>query len=68
MKVDKMPKMPISVSIEEADNGYMVSCYKTDKQVKTIHETLDGALAGAKKILGGGKKISPELKGYLKED
>ncbi len=54
------------VSIEEADNGFLVNMYEpsTDgpgTDHKIVAKTLDDALAEAKKLFGEDKKPEPSL-------
>jgi hypothetical protein len=70
---DVEPSMPKSVNISEADNGFVVSCYKDNKEYKMVYKTMDEAMIGAKEMMGAktkkekaGKKEMPELGGKTK--
>lgn len=45
-------KMPKRVTIEEADNGYTVSCYDGKGEKKLVYESIDGAFQGIAKMMG----------------
>jgi hypothetical protein len=63
--MDSIDSMPPEVTIEPADNGFMVRHYrrssKKDEDGKTVRQvasTAEEALGHARKVLGGSTKIS----------
>ena len=67
-KAVKTPKIPKSVTIDEAENGYTVSCYNGERSIKTVHESMEGALESVKKMMAKKTKksdMSPELEAYM---
>jgi hypothetical protein len=50
--MDKMPKMPKRVSVEEADNGYMVSCYDPKGEKKLVCTNIEEVFAAVAECMG----------------
>jgi hypothetical protein len=58
-----MPKMKMRVTVEEADNGYMVSCYDDKGEKKVVAKSLNEVAKAVKQMFGGESESNKEL-GY----
>ena len=63
----KPSKQPKRVSVEEADNGYMVSSYESStdgpgREKKMVCKTIDEAMMAVKKMMGGGKATEEDIR------
>lgn len=66
MQEAKASKQPKSARIESADNGYLVSSYNGDKVVKTVHNSMEGAIESMQKMMGMKMHKREDMKKIMK--